>query len=377
MKTELTDEQLKSKEEFRSFVNEEIIPFAAENDRNESMNPVILQKLIEKGYIGSMLPKEYGGMGLDMVTVGILNEEVGRGCSSVRSLLTVHGMVALAILRWGTKEQKDYWLPKMAKGEVIGAFGLTEPNVGSDAKSVEAFAVLEGDNYILNGNKKWTTMGQIADVFLIFARCEGKPTAFLVEKDRPGFSTTPMKGLVGVRASMIAELHMNDCIVPSGNIIGKVGTGLSHVALACLDYGRYTVAWGCVGLAQACLEESVKYARKRKQFGAPLRENQLIQKMITEMVVNIKAAKLLCYNSGYLKDVGDPDSIMDTWVAKYFSSVMVNKVANDAVQIHGANGCHSDYAVERFLRDAKINEIIEGTTQMHEVLIAVNAFRTI
>ncbi|MCX7920664.1 MAG: acyl-CoA dehydrogenase family protein [Clostridia bacterium] len=377
MKIELTEDQLKMQAEFREFVDNDIIPFAAESDREERMHPKVLEKIIEKGYIGSMLPVEYGGMGMDMVTLGILNEEVGRGCSSARSLLTVHGMVALAILRWGTKEQKQYWLPKMAKGEIIGAFGLTEPNVGSDAKSVEASAVEEDDFYIINGHKKWTTMGQIADVFLIFARCNDKPTAFLVEKDRAGFSTTPMKGLMGARASMIAELHLDTCRIPKENLVGKVGAGLSHVALACLDYGRYTVAWGCVGLGQACLEASIKYSRKRKQFGTPLRENQLIQQLITKMLVNVKAARLLCYNAGYLKEIGDPDTIMETWVAKYFASKMVNEVASEAVQIHGGNGCHSDYPVERYYRDARINEIIEGTTQMHEVLIAMNAFRTI
>ncbi len=375
MKIELTKEQHEWKTQFREFVDKDVIPFAAENDKKEYMNPQVLERLIHKGYLGSMLPKEYGGMGLDMITIGILNEEVGRGCSSVRSLLTVHGMTALAILRWGTKEQKDYWLPKMSKGETIGAFGLSEPNVGSDAKSVESAAIPFEEYYIVNGRKKWTTMGQIANLFLVIAQCETKPTAFLIERNTPGFSTEPMRSMMGSRASMIAELKMESCKIPKGNIVGKVGTGLSHVALSCLDYGRYTVACGCVGLGQACLEESVRYARKRKQFGAPLRENQLVQKMITEIVVNVKAARQLCYNAGYLKEVGDPDSIIETWVAKYFASVMVNKVASDAVQIHGGNGCWGEYPIERFFRDARVNEIIEGTTQMHEVLIATNAFR--
>lgn len=375
MEIELSKEQLKKQKEFHEFVDKYIIPVATENDREEKMNPIVLEKLVETGYIGSMLPKEYGGLGMDMITLGLLNEEVGRGCSSARSLLTVHGMVALAILRWGSKEQKDYWLPKLAKGEKIGAFGLTEPNVGSDAKSIEATAEKDGDYYVLNGNKKWTTMGQIADVFLIYAKCDDKHSAFLVERNTEGFSTAPMNGLLGSRASMIAELHMKDCRVYKDNIVGSIGTGLSHVAIASLDYGRYTVAWGCVGLGQACLDESVKYARKRKQFGVHLRQNQLIQKMITEMVVNIKAARMLCFKAGYLKEIGDPDTIMETWVAKYFSSNMVNKVASDAVQIHGGNGCYNAYPVERFYRDAKINDIIEGTSQIHEVLIATNAFR--
>jgi glutaryl-CoA dehydrogenase (non-decarboxylating) len=375
MKIELTKDQLDHQEAFHTFATEEILPYAAKNDLEQRTPPELIKKLADRGYLGSMIPKEYGGLGMDMITIGLLNEEVGRACSSIRGLLTVHGMVALTILRWGTNEQRENWLPKMASGEVIGAFGLTEPNVGSDAKSVETTAVCADGKYILNGHKKWTTMGQVADIFLIFAKCEDKATAFIVERTRPGFSTNPITGLIGCRASMVAELFMENCSIPETNIVGRVGTGLSHVALNSLDYGRYTVAWGCVGLGHACLEESLEYSRKRKQFGAPLRQNQLIQQMITEMVVDIKAARLLCLNAGYLKDVGDPDSIMETWNAKYFASKMVNKASNDAVQIHGANGCSREYPVERYYRDARINEIIEGTTQMHEVLIATNAFR--
>ncbi|WP_066232049.1 acyl-CoA dehydrogenase family protein [Heyndrickxia sporothermodurans] len=374
MKIELTQEQLNFKNEFREFVDKEVVPNAAKHDKEERLDPKIIEKLKEKQYLGSMIPKEYGGMELDWISIGILNEELGRGCSSVRSLLTVHGMVALSILKWGSEKQKSEYLPKMASGEIIGAFALSEPEAGSDAKSVKTNAVLSGDYYILNGHKKWTTMGQIADVFLVFAQCEGKPTAFLVDSKSSGFTRSPINGLMGVRASMMAELYMDTCKISKENLLGRVGTGLSHIALYCLDYGRYTVACGCVGLAQACLEESIKYARKRQQFGMGLIENQLIQKMISEMIVDIKAGRLLCYNSGYLKDISDPDSIMETWVAKYFVSKMVNKVAGDSVQIHGANGVSSEYPVERYLRDSKINEIIEGTTQIHEIFIANNTF---
>jgi len=377
MNFELTSEQTKMQMQFKEFVDREIKPHAAENDRNEFMPPEMIRKVAEKGYLGSMLPIEYGGIGFDNITLGLLNEEIGGGCSSVRSLLTVHGMLALAILRWGNQKQREYLLPRLASGELIGAFALTEPNVGSDAKSIETSAVLDGDFYVLNGRKKWITMGQIADVFLLLARFEDKPTAFLVEKTSPGFSTKPIKGLMGARASMIAELFLDNCRIPKENLVGREGTGLSHIALPSLDYGRYTIALGCVGLGQACLEDSIRYTRKRKQFGGPLRQNQLIQKMISEMVVNIKAARLLCYNAGYLRDIGAPESIMETWVAKYFASTMVNRVASDALQIHGANGCHNEYPIERYYRDARINEIIEGTSQMHEILIATNAFRSI
>ncbi len=377
MKIELTSEQLNMQEEFRVFVQKEIIPYAGKNDLEERTSNEIIKKMAQAGYLRSMIPKKYGGSGMDMITLGLLNEEFGRGCSSARALLTVHGMVALAIDRWGTEEQRDYWLTKMSTGEVVGAFGLTEPNIGSDAKNIETTATLEGDYYVINGEKKWITMGQIADLFLIFAKCEDKPTAFLVERNTKGFSTKPITGLMGSRASMIAELKLENCRIPKDNLICRVGTGLSHVALPSLDYGRYTIAWGCVGLGQACLDESLNYSSKRKQFEKPLIKNQLIQKMITEMIVNIKAARLLCYNAGYLREIGDPDSIMETWNAKYFASTMINKVASDSVQIHGANGCCREYPVERYFRDAKINEIIEGTTQIHEILIAGNAYRNI
>ena len=375
MKLELTPEQTRYQEEFRAFVDQEIIPYAARFDQDERLPNEIIQKLARKGYLGSMVPKQYGGLGLDMITLGILNEEVGRGCSSVRSLLTVHGMVSLAILRWGAPEQRDYWLPRLCSGEIIGAFGLTEPGVGSDAKSITTAAELTGEDYQINGSKKWITMGQIAGLFLIFAKYGDKPTAFLVESNRPGFSRRPITGLLGARASMVAELQFDNCRIPRENLIGREGAGLTHVALSSLDYGRYTIAWGCVGLGQACIEESIAYSRKRKQFGVVLREHQLIQKMITEMVVQVKAARLLCCKAGYLKDTGDPDSIMETWIAKYFASTMLTQVTGHAVQIHGANGCCREYPVERYYRDARINEIIEGTTQMHEVLIATNAIR--
>lgn len=373
----LTEKYLQLQQEVRQFVNDEIIPYAEYHDREEKLNPVVIRKMKESGYLGAVIPEEYGGLGIDQLSIGILNEEIGRGCSSVRSMLTVQGMVALAIWRWGSNEQRNKWLPQLANGEILGAFALTEPNIGSDAKNIEMTAEIEADCYVLNGRKKWTTLGQIADLFLVFAQVDEKPSAFIVDRNTVGVHVEPISGLLGARASMIAEITLNQCRVPKENLIGQVGMGLSHIGLTCLDYGRYTIALGCVGLGQACLEESVSYARKRKQFGKRLRENQLIQKMITEMTVHVKAARLLCYHAAELKDSGDPDSIMETWSAKYFASRAVLQIASDAVQIHGANGCVKGAPVERYYRDAKINEIIEGTTQMHEVLIASHTFRTL
>lgn len=374
MRLELSPGQKTAREGFRAFVAARVIPRADLMDQEERTPRDLINELADAGYLGAVLPKEYGGEAMDAITAGLLYEEIGRGCSSLRSLLTVHHMVACAILKWGSKHQKESLLPRLASGEIIAAFGLSEPEVGSDAKSVGTTALPAADSYILNGQKKWTTYGQVADLFLIVAQCEGKPAAFLVEKTRPGFSTQAISGMLGVRASMLAELHLQDCVIPKDNLVCRIGFGFSHVAATALDQGRYSVACGCVGIAQACLEACLKYTSERKQFGTYLKDHQLIQQMITGMITNIKAARLLCYRAGYLRDCGDPQAIMETSIAKYFASTMAIRVANDAVQIHGANGCSSDYPVQRYLRDAKIMEIIEGSTQMQQINIAKGGY---
>lgn len=368
----LTEMQKELQYEFKEFVNDNVSPLAKKNDLNEVLDESLIKKIIEKGYLGSMIPRKYDGREFDSISIGILNEEMGRGCSSTRSLLTVHGMVAIAINKWGSREQKEYWLPKLAKGELIGAFALTEPTAGSDANSMKTIATEVGNSYILNGEKKWITMGQIADVFIVFAKLNDKATAFLLPRNTPGLTVKSMGDLLGVKASMLAQLNLENCIIPKENLVGKEGIGLSHVGLFSLDYGRYTIACGCVGLAQACLDESLKYCKERIQFKVPLGNQQLIQKMITEMTVNIQAARLLCYNAGNLREASDPDSIMETWSAKYFASKMVNDVSSNAVQIFGAKGLSKEFSIERYFRDARVNEIIEGSSQIHESLIAKN-----
>ena len=370
MRIELTDKQKENRLAFRKFVDEAVIPNAAEHDRQGRMPAQDIHRIARRGYLGALLPEALGGAGMDMISFGLLNEELGRGCSSLRSLLTVHSMVAVAIQRWGSKVQKEEWLPRLAGGEKIGAFALTEPNVGSDAKNIETAAITEGDEYVLNGEKRWITFGQMADLFLVFAQCEGRPVALLVERETPGLSIRPVSGMLGVRASMLAELCLRDCRIPKVNLVGRLGFGLSHVAAAALDCGRYSVAWGCVGIAQACLEASLRYTDQRKQFGDYLKEHQLVRQMITEMITNVEAARLLCYQAGYLKDKGDPAAIIQTSMAKYFASRTASKASIDAVQLHGANGCSSTYPVERYLRDARIMEIIEGSTQIQQLTIA-------
>ena len=375
MKIELTSQQKNAQAEFKTFADEEIFPYADQFDREERISTELINKLARRKYLGAVLPEEFGGLGGDMITFGLLNEEVGRACSSTRSLLTVHSMVESALLRWGNPRQKQAWLPRLASGQSLGAFALTEPNIGSDAKHIETTAEPCSDGYVLNGCKKWITFGQIADLFLVVAQCNAKPSAFLVEKTCPGLTTKPMLGVLGTRASMLAEVYLENCLVPKENLVGGLGFGFSTVALSALDLGRYSVAWGCVGIGQACLVASLKYSSERRQFGEPLRHHQLIQEMIANMVTQVKAARLLCYHAGYLKDIGDPSSTAETLVAKYFSSTMAPRVASDAVQIHGGNGCSSEYPVQRYLRDAKVMEIIEGSNQMQQILISRDAYQ--
>jgi glutaryl-CoA dehydrogenase (non-decarboxylating) len=374
MKLELTDEQRRDRAEFRAFVTAEIAPHAGRWDREEAIPERLIAELAGRGYLGAAVPVEHGGGGRDLITYGLLTEEIGRGCSSVRSLLTVHDMVCHALVRWGSRWQKERFLPALARGELRGAFALSEPNAGSDAKSVETtaapLAAAEGGGYVLNGRKRWITFAQIADLFLVFAQCEGKPTAFLVERQAPGVRVEPIRGLLGTRASMLGEVTLEDCRIPAEHLVGKVGFGVSHVVAAALEHGRYSVAWGSIGIAQASLDASLGYAQERHQFGVALFEHQLIRALLSDMITQTRAARLLCLRAGYLRQIGDPGAFMETMAAKYLASTVAAKVAADAVQIHGANGIGEAYPVARYLRDAKVMEIIEGSTQIQQSTIA-------
>lgn len=370
MKLEFTPRQKDARAAFRSFASRHIAPFAEEFDRQERIPCETVKKLAAEGLLGSILPDQWGGRALDMITYGLLNEEIGRACSSVRSLLTVHDMVAFAILKWGNRQQRQSWLPKMAAGEVIGGFAVTEAAAGSDPKSVATTARAAGNSYLLYGEKKWISFGQIAGLFLVLAALDGRPAAFLVERDRPGVSVRPISGLLGTRASMLAVVNFDNCEVPATNLVGRAGFGLVSTILTALGLGRYSVGWGCVGIAQACVEASIDYAGRRAQYGALIREHQLIREMVSNMMTEASAARLLCCQAGYLKDAGDPREVAATFMAKYFASRAAMKAALDAVQIHGANGCGSEFPVQRYLRDAKVMEIIEGSNQIQQVTIA-------
>lgn len=376
MTFEFDDALRERKETFREYVNEHVVPHADRWHRSEETPPEAIDSLAQRGWLGATLPQTHGGGGMDPVEYAAWMEEIGRGCSSLRSLVTVHCMAAHMLQRWANAALLDAWIPRLASGDALAAFALSEPNAGSDASAIETTAVRRGDAYVLNGEKKWTTYGQIADVFLVFARCDGDVAAFWVERDRPGLSTTPMTGLIGTRASMTARVHLSDCSVPASHAIQGRGFGVSHLVTTALTHGRLSVAMGCVGLAQACVNAAAAYTSQREQFGAKLNEHQLVRRKITEMSVGLESARLLGYRAASLQRDGDPRSLTATNQAKYHAARVARSAANDAVQLHGGNGCSDAYPVQRFLGDAKVMEIIEGSNQIHQISIAKDVGRT-
>jgi alkylation response protein AidB-like acyl-CoA dehydrogenase len=321
------------------------------------------------------LPLEFGGSALDLVTVGEIHEEVGRGCSSVRSLLTVHTMLSWALMRWGSTEQRQRWGQALARGDVLGAFCLSEPGAGSDATGIQTTAVATSDGWLLNGTKTWITNGQRADLYLVFARAGGSIAAFLVPRRSPGLVVRPIPEILGTRASMLAQVSFDDVELGPDALLGPSGFSSGMVLTGTLDLGRYSVAAGSVGIIQACLDACASYTTQRRVNGARLRDFQLIQAKVTDMVTDVRAARLLVTEAGRLKDAGEPATILATWVAKYFASTAAAKHASEAVQIHGANGCGGQYPVARLYRDAKVMEIIEGSNEIQRVTIADEAYR--
>jgi hypothetical protein len=369
MQVELSDQQKESRYRFRRFAEEKIAPFAGDWDQQQQVPPHIFCELREHGFFGAPVAKELGGGGMDAITYGLLTEEIGRACSSVRSLLTVHDMVTLTVLRWGKPCLREQFIPSMARGDLIGALALSEPNVGSDSSSVETTAQPDNGHFVLNGKKSWITFGQRADVFLAIAREPAGLSAFLLPGDTPGLTRRKVQ-VVGTRASLVAELELNECRVPAEFRVGKSGFAHLQAVATALDFGRYSVAWGCVGIAQACLAASLVYCSKRKQFGVTIDKHQLVQRKLSEMITNTHAARLLCCRAGYARQTGNPQAVSETLVAKYFASRTATRAANDAVHLHGANGLTENYPVSRFLRDAKVMEIIEGSTEIQQIAIA-------
>lgn len=367
--------QVTDRKTARAFVDTHIAPYANEWERAERLPEELLERMAAAGLWAPFLPPEVGGAGMSMVTLGEVHEEVGRGCSSVRSLLTVHTMASWALQRWGTPDQKQQWAAKLASGQLLGAFCLSEPGAGSDTSGISTTAVESGGGWVINGTKKWITNGQRADLYLVFARTASSIGAFLVPRRSPGVQVRPIKGIMGTTASMIAEITFTDVKLGPDAVLGPLGFTAGMVLTGTLDLGRYSVATGSVGIIQACLEASAAYAGKRKVNGAFLKDLPLIQAKLTDMVTDARAARLLVTEAGRLKDAGEASTIIATWVAKYFASIAAAKHATEAIQIHGAAGCSADYPVGRYYRDAKVMEIIEGSNEIQRMTIAGQADR--
>ncbi|MGC4897463.1 acyl-CoA dehydrogenase family protein [Micromonospora sp. DT31] len=359
------------------FVDREVVPRVADYERVGRIPEDLLASVSAAGLWAPFLPVDTGGQGCDMLTLGAIHEEVGRGCSSLRSLLTVHTMVAWAVQRWGDDGQRARWLTRLASGAVLGAFCLTEPDVGSDATHISTSAVRRGEDWVLTGVKKWITNGQRADLFLVFARTDRGIAAFLVPRDAPGVEVVPIHGMLGTRSSMLAEIRLRDAVAGPDALLGPDGFAAGMVMTGVLDLGRYSVAAGCVGIVQACLDACAEHATTRHVQGGPLRDLQLIRARLTDMVTDLHAARALCERAGGLKDAGAPDSLMATFIAKYFASQAAARHASAAVQIHGAAGCAEDAPTARLYRDAKVMEIIEGSSEIQQITIADEAFRRV
>ena len=373
MDFELNETQRLIKDTAAEFARRRIVPVARENDEKERYPADIVREMGELGMFGGPIPEEYGGAGLDYISYAIMNEEISKACSSVRTVLSVQlSLVATTILKWGSETQKKKYLPKLCAAEWIGCFGLTEPDVGSDAQHLKTFAQKTSGGWKLSGQKIWISNGGVAQLALVIAQTDRenprKMAAFLVETDLPGFEAKTMHGKLGLRSSNTAELFLAGVEVPDDALMGEVGDGFK-VAMSALDNGRYSVAAGCLGIAQGSLEASVAYAKERHTFGKPIAAHQLVQDMIARMVVDIEASRLLLYRAGELKNAGKPNT-RETSIAKYYCSEAALRCANDAIQIHGGMGYSNEYPVERYMRDARVATIYEGTSQIQKLIIA-------
>lgn len=375
MDLRLSDAQQAARERARRFAAESVERFAAEADRDRTMPAALLESVREGGWLGAGLPSKWGGSGMDPLAYGLATAEIGKACSSVRSLLTVHNMASQAIARFGSDAQRAQWLPDLCAGRKLIAFALTEPDVGSAANAIGTEASANAGAYAVSGDKAWTTFGLLADVYLVFARSGDGPVALLIERDREGVVVEPMPDVLGTRGSMLARLRFDAVDVPDSHRLGPVGAGISFVANAALDHGRFSVAWGALGVIQGCLDACLAYASARHQGGRPISEHQLVRRELTNMLVAHTTAYALCCRAACLRETGDPRAVMETTLAKYHAAQAAVRVATDAVRIHGANGTSRDYPVERYMRDAMVLEIIEGTREVLQNSLASYALQ--
>jgi butyryl-CoA dehydrogenase len=372
MDLSLTREQELIRDSAREFCEREITPYAREWDRSETMDREIVAKLAEVGFLGAVLPEEHGGMALDTISYCLVMEELGRADSSVRGIVSVNlGLVGKTIVRWGTEAQKQEWLPQLVSGEALGCYALTEPEAGSDPASLRTRAERNGGDWVLSGSKIFITLGSWAGLALVFARSGGEGargiTCFLVPTKSPGFEARRIEGKLGLRAQDTAELFLDGVRVPDSARLGGEGEGFK-VAMSALDNGRISLAAGCVGICQGCLDACVAHASERRQFGKPIGSFQLVQELIAEIGVDAEAARLLAWRAAALADAGESHTL-ESSVAKYFCSEAAVRAANAAVQVHGGYGYVDEYPVGKYLRDARVTTLYEGTSQIQKLII--------
>ena len=373
MDFDLTDEQRLIRDTAREFTDGEIVPRARDNDRNAHFDLELVEKMAAQGYLGAIVPREYGGAGLDYISYGLVVEQVGRGCSSMRTVVSVQtSLVCSAILKWGTEEQKQTYLPKLTSGEWLGCFGLTEPDTGSDAANQKTRARKVDGGWSISGSKMFISIGSHAKVALIFAQTDPSLgykglACFLVDTEHPGYTAQEIHHKLGLRGSDTAELALDEVEVPDEAMLGGIGDGFK-VAMSALDSGRFSVASGCVGVMQGCVDACVSYAREREQFGKPIGSFQLVQAMIADMIVDMEAARGLAWRAGVLKDQGKP-STTETSIAKLFATEAAVRTANTAIQVHGGSGYVDDHPVERYFRDVRVTTLYEGTSQIQKLII--------
>lgn len=370
----LSHEQTQLQSMMKKFTETEILPFIRTWDEDHHFEMPVVHKLAKLGLMGVCIPEKYGGAGMDYNSLAIVCEELEFGDTAYRTAVSVHiGLNSMTLLQWGSEEQKQKYLFPQAQGKKLGAFGLTEPDAGSDAGSLRTRAVRDGDSYILNGTKLWISMASFADHFLIFANVDPTKghrgiTAFIVERTFPGVTTRPIRGKLGIHGGDTGEIILEDVRVPLENRLGEDGEGFK-IAMSALDNGRFTVAAGATGLIRASLFASVRYAHERKTFGVPIAQHQLVKQMIAKMEAGYQTSQLLVYRAGYLKNKGVRNT-RETSLAKWIACDAAFASANDAIEIHGASGYSNEYPVERFLRNAKALVIYEGTREIHTLMQA-------
>jgi glutaryl-CoA dehydrogenase (non-decarboxylating) len=371
----LNDTQKLTRQAAREFVDREIRPYIREWDSSGKGYPrEMLGKMAAMGFMGAPIPEEYGGQGLDYVSFAHICEELERGDTAFRVVMSVHvGLNSLTLLQWGTEEQKRKYLVPQAKGEKVAGFGLTEPNAGSDVASMRTSARKDGGDYVLNGSKIWISLADVGDHFLVVAQMDPAKkhrglAAFIVERGIKGFGSRAIHGKLGVRAGNTGILTFDDLRVPAENRVGEEGEGF-HVAMSALDMGRFTVATGAVGMAQACLDMSVDYANSRQTFGQVIGRHQLVQEMIANMAAGVESARLLCYKAAWLKNQG-LRSTRETSLAKWYACDVATRAADAAIEIHGAYAYSDELPFERYWRNARGAEIYEGTREIHKLMQA-------